>query len=316
MNQTQLKPHVEAWTREGLIQPAQAEAILARYPVRGRNYWMIAFAVIGSVLILGGIILLIASNWQHIPPLVKLTGLLALLVASTIIAVESQRRGMHRAWWECASLGAAVFPLLGLMLISQIFHVQGKPTALILVWTLATAPLPVLTRSVSAWVVQILALMSVLICAIHDYLPVDEFLFQHWCLAWIAFGGTLAFASQLWTRAGLPIQRDVGEFWGVLTVFIAAYVLGFDVDPWFGLWLLVFFGALGLIWRGTRTARPHQVNVGFVMVALVILSTFFRLVGTMAQTGLIFILGGSTIILTVWGLNRLRQKVLQINSRD
>jgi uncharacterized membrane protein len=311
MNQTHLKPHLEAWTREGLIQPAQAEAILARYPVTGRNYGMIAFAVIGSVLILGGIILLIASNWQHIPPLMKLAGLLALLVASTITTVESLRRGMHRAWWECASLGAAVFPLLGLMLISQIFHVQGKPTALILVWTLATAALPALTRSVSAWVVQILALMSLLICAIDDRFLGARFSFEQWCLAWIAFGGLLAFASQLWTRAGLRVQRDVGEFWGVLTVFIAAYVLGFDVDAWFGLWLLVFLGALGLIWRGTTTARPHQVNVGFVMVALVILSTFFRLVGTMAHTGLIFIAGGGMIILTVWGLNRLRRNLIK-----
>lgn len=311
MNQTHLKPHLEAWTREGLIQPAQAEAILARYPVTGRNYWMVAFAVIGSVLILGGIILLISSNWQNIPPLMKMAGLLALLAASTITAVESQRRGMHRAWWECASLGAAVFPLLGLMLISQIFHVQGKPTGLILVWTLATAALPLLTRSVSAWVVQILALMSLLICAIDDRFLGARYSFEQWCLAWIAFGGLLAFASQLWARAGLRIQRDVGEFWGVLTVFIAAYVLGFDVDAWFGLWLLVFLGALGLIWRGTTTARPHQVNVGFVMVALVILSTFFRLVGTMAHTGLIFIAGGGMIILTVWGLNRLRRGVLQ-----
>lgn len=310
MNQKQLKPHVEQWSREGIIQPGQAERILSLYPTAGRNYWMIAFAVIGTFLILGGIILIISSNWQDIPSAVKMAGLLALLAVSMITGVEAQRRGMHRAWWECAYLGASVFPLLGLMLISQIFHIQGKPTGLMLVWVLATSPLPLLTRSVSSWVVQILALMSLLICAKEDGYLGARSDFDEWCLTWMVFGGVLAFVSQAWGRLGEKIQEDVGEFWGVLTVFIAAYVWGFDVGPWFGVWALVFLGALALIYRGYQKAKAHQVNVGFVMVALVTLSVFFRLVGTMFNTGLIFIAGGGMIILTVWGLNRVRRKVL------
>lgn len=311
MNQKQLQPHTEAWVREGLIQPAQAQAILARYPVTGRNYWMIAFAVIGAVLILGGIILLVASNWQEIPELVKFIGLLALLAASTIAGVETQHRGMHRVWWECAYLGAAVFPLLGLMLISQIFHVQGQPTGLVLAWTVATAALPLLSRSVSAWVVQILALMSLLICAVEDKLVVSDPDFAQWCQIWIVFGVALASGSQLWARHGLRVQRDVGEFWGILNTFIAAYVWGFETRHWLALWLLVFLAALGLIYRGYARQKAHQVNMGFVMVALIILSVFFRLIGTMAQTGVIFITGGAAILGTVWALNRLRRNVLQ-----
>lgn len=310
MNQHQLQPHLRSWVRDGLIQPAQAEAILARYPATGRNYWMLAFAIIGAVLILGGIILIIASNWQNIPPLVKLSGLLILLTASTITAAETQRRGWPRAWWECAYLGASAFPLLGLMLISQIFHVQGKATGLVLTWVIATAALPILSRSVSAWVVQILALMSLLICTIEDRVFGIAFDFHQWCLAWIAFGALLALTSRLWTRAGLPIQRDVGEFWGILTIFITAYLWGFEAKAWFGLWCLVFLASLALIYRGSHIGKPHQVNVGFVMVALIILSVFFRLVGTMAETGVIFISGGLAILTTVWGLNRLRKNIL------
>lgn len=311
MNQKTLKPHVEQWTRDGLIQPAQAEAILSLYPGAGRNYWMIAFAVIGTFLILGGIILIISSNWRDIPNGVKMAGLMALLVASMITGTESQKKGMPRAWWECAYLGASVFPLLGLMLISQIFHVQGKATGLVLAWLVATAVLPVLTRSVSSWVVQILALMSLFICGVEDGYLGPRYHFDQWCLGWIAFGGLLALASNLWLLAGQKIQRDVGEFWGILTVFIAAYTWGFDVKHWFGLWSLVFFAALGLIYRGYLRSKEHQVNTGFVMVALVTLSVFFRLVGTMFHTGLIFIAGGGMIILTVWGLNRLRRRVLE-----
>ncbi|MDX6766190.1 MAG: DUF2157 domain-containing protein [Candidatus Methylacidiphilales bacterium] len=310
MNQKQLKPHLEEWSRKGLIQPTQAEAILALYPTSGRNYWTIAFAVIGTFLILGGVILILSSNWEDIPDTVKMAGLLALLAASLITGVEAQRRGMNRAWWECGYLGAAVFPLLGLMLVSQIFHVQGKATGLVLVWTLATLPLPLLTRSVSTWVVQILALMSLLICAKEDGYLGARYDFHQWCQVWMAFGGLLALLSQAWHRVGEKIQAGLGEFWGLLMVFIAAYVWGFELKPWFGWWTLVFLGALGLIYRGYLRAKAHQVNMGFVMVALVTLSVFFRLVGTMFNTGLIFIAGGGMIILTVWGLNRIRKQVL------
>jgi uncharacterized membrane protein len=311
MNQNELKPHIERWKDAGILKPEQGDAILALYPQSGRNYWMLAFAVIGSLLILGGIILIISSNWQNIPAGLKLTGLLALLAASTITGVEAQRRGMHRAWWECGYLGAAVFPLLGLMLISQIFHIQGKPTGLILVWVIATAALPYLSRSVAAWVVQILALMSLLICGIRDGYLGLIYRFEQWCQAWIFFGVVLALVSQGWGLLRERIQRDVGEFWGVLTAFVAAYIWGFECRSWSALWLTVFLAALGLIYSGYVRNKTHQVNVGFVMVALIILSVFFRLAGTMFHTGLIFIVGGGMIILTVWGLNRLRRQLLR-----
>lgn len=307
--QKKLRPETERWVREGLLAPEQAARILGQYPEAGRNYWVIAFAAIGSVLCLAGISLIIASNWQAIPAVVKLGGLLVLLAGSMVLGVEAQRRGWHRSWWECSYLAASVFPLLGMMLISQIFHLHGEASGLMLAWALAIAPLPFLSRSVSSFVVWILSGMSLLICILDERMIRNEF--ENGCLAFVAFGVLLALLSRFWLKLGERIQRDVGEFWGVLMALIAAYVLGFEVKLWLGLWFLIFLACLGLIYRGYHVEKTHQVNVGFVMVAVLILSVFFRLAGTMMDTGVLFVSGGAALLIVVYGMNRLRRRVLE-----
>lgn len=310
MNQKKLKPHVEEWVKDGLLQPDQAEKILSRYPHSGTNYWMIAFAVIGSTLILGGFGMIISSNWQSIPDSVKFISALLLLAASMIFGIEAQRRNWARAWWECAYLAAAILPVLIIGLTSQIFHVQGKATNLMIVWVLMIVPVTLFTRSVSAWVVQILAVMSLFICAADEKFLGQSFQFDDWCVGWMFFGAALSLVSQLWAKLRETVQRDLGEFWGILIIFIAGYAWGLESDYWPLIWLVLFLASLGLIYRGYLYDKAHQVNIGFVMVALVLLSVFFRIVEDLADTGLIFVGGGIVIILTVWLLNRLRKKVL------
>lgn len=301
-----LKPEVDAWIAEGVISNDQGNRILARYPIEARNYWLAALVVIGSVLCLGGIILLIASNWQEIPAGVKLTGLLLLLIGSTTVGVEAQRRAKPRVISECGFLGAAVFPLLGLTLISQIFHLDGKMSTLVATWFAAIAPLPFLSRSLSSWIIWILAGGWLYGTWLSEQNYFDEF--SIFCGAYVAFGAGLALASQLWRTHP---QQMVGEFMGVFIAGMAAYLLAFDVTHWFALWTGLFGAAIGLIYWGYRTARVHQVNFAFVMIALVLLSTFIRLVGTMAKTGTIFLIGGLLMIAIAWGLNRLRRQVLK-----
>lgn len=317
-NQRKLGPEVEKWVADGLIISDQAKRILERYPKSGHNYWLIAFSAIGSLLMLLGISLLIASNWDDIPDLVKFVSLLLLLAGSTALAVESQRLGWHRAWWECGYLAAAVFPLLGLGLISQIFHVDGKASGLFLAWTLLIAALPYLTRSVSSFVMLLLGIMSVNACLLdenyYDWISKDGT--RMFSLTYLFFGVVCAVLSQGWKRMGEPVMGDVGEFWGLLIGFVAAYIYGLDFfressHHWFWVWLAVFVAALGLIYFGYLREKAHQVNLGFVMVALTILSVFFRLVGTMMNTGLIFIVGGGAILICVLGLNHVRRRLLR-----
>jgi uncharacterized membrane protein len=195
------------------------------------------------------------------------------------------------------------------MLISQIFHTNGKPSSAMLAWALVTTPLCLLSRSVSSFVVWILAAMSLLICLLDEKTIPDVFV--NYCMVFVIFGLALALLSQLWIKLGEPVQRDVGEFWGVLMAMIAAYVYGFDAKAWIAVWFLIFLACLGLIYRGYRVEKANQVNMGFVMVAILTLSIFFRLVGTMMNTGVLFVAGGAALLIVVYGMNRLRRQVLE-----
>jgi uncharacterized membrane protein len=272
---------------------------------------MVAFAIIGSVLVLGGIILLIAHNWQDIPPWVKMGTLLTLLAGSTVLGVETQARQRGEAWWEPAFLGAAVFPLLGLMLVSQIFHVQGHPVHLLLVWGLLIAPLVFLSRSLSVWVTWLIAwLLWIGHAQDRGWWGSANPGFETYCYLYMLWGVACAMLSQGWIHAQLPRHRDVGESLGIAVALLAGYLLGFELDPWLPVWTSVFLVCMGLIYLGYRGARPQRVNQGFAMIGVVILSVFIRLAGSMLDTGLIFLSGGIGILAGVYVLNRLRKHVL------
>lgn len=325
LNQSHLKPEIAGWVAAGVIQPAQGASILARYPAAdGVGKMMGIFIGIGAVLILGGIALVIASNWREIPAPVKMGGLLLLLAGAGVAGIEAKTLDWARAWWEGAFTFASVLPLLGLALISQIFHVTGKATGLFLGWTLLILLLPWLTRSVGAFIVFLIAAFCLQQAWLHEYVRLwvgsdtrwwsGEFVMQ--ILGAAAFGVICAVLSRAWLRFGETAQATAGEYLGILIFFVAAYIYGFDARPfdpksaWPFVWLIVFVFALLLIYRAVRLGdRAHQLNLGFVMVGLVIMSTYIRLVGTMMNTGLVFLSGGALFLACAFGLARWRRQL-------
>lgn len=327
LTQSQLKPEIDGWVADGVIQPAQGASILARYPAAdGHGRMMGIFIGIGVVLILGGISLVIASNWRDIPAVVKMGGLLLLLATTTAAGIEAKSRGLGRAWWEGAFSIASALPLLGLALISQIFHVSGKASGLFFAWVLLIFMVPWLTRSVGAFIVFLIAVFCLQQAWLHDYVRLwlasdtrwwsGEFTLQ--ILGAAAFGLGCAALSRLWLRLGETAQATAGEYLGILIFFIAAYTYGFETKPfdaktaWPFVWLIVFVFALLLIYRAVRIGdRAHQLNLGFVIIGLVLMSTYLRLVGTMLNTGLIFLSGGALILVCAFVLARWRRRLLE-----
>ena len=91
-----LRGELAAWTREGLLEPAQADAVLATYHSArrlsvGRLLLMLGVGFVGV-----GVIWLVAANLDQLSPLGRfllVTGLwLALLVGSEALATRSARR--------------------------------------------------------------------------------------------------------------------------------------------------------------------------------------------------------------------------------
>jgi uncharacterized membrane protein len=81
-----LQTELDAWVKEGLVSQESARTLSARYaldsPRHGTSHLLAAVVLgIGGLLIGGGIMALVAANWEELPAMAKLSGMFVLLLA-------------------------------------------------------------------------------------------------------------------------------------------------------------------------------------------------------------------------------------------
>ncbi len=137
---------IRKWVDNGTISPEQAREMsedLAEYREEHKSKGqIIAFSVIGTILIGVGAILFVASHWNEIPNYAKTL----LLVGSTFgihlsgyhLLYQRQkypRLGSALLFLSAIFFGASVF------LIAQIYNVNANSHFLVLIWLLGSLPL-------------------------------------------------------------------------------------------------------------------------------------------------------------------------------
>ena len=317
--QKSLKPHLNTWVKDHLITQEQADAILAKYPSFSMSPATITFSIIGGLLCILGVILLVSANWQSIPREVKFGGLLGLLIAATLLGTQGSRRKWHPAIPEISYLSAAILPLGGLALVSQIFNLSGSRCALIFTWFISILFLPFLSFSPSTFVVWLIALSALVPLAItenHWAWLADEY--QTTSIMYALLGAVIATASQLWSKTGRTTQRAWGESVGLIMTSLGLYTCDWatyyphsHVPIWEIAWGAVFILNLGAVFIGYKAHRTHLVTLGFVMLGIIILSFYCRLIGSMLSTGMLFLSAGTLLIILIFILAKLRKSLLQ-----
>lgn len=137
-----IKTESERWVADGIITPEQCGQIQMRYlDGKASNPLLLLFAILGSLLIGAGIILVFATNWWSFPVLLRIfLAFLPLLLAQGICLYTVKRRFDSAPFRE----GAAVFLCLAffaaLALISQIFHTPGSLSSYLLICILFSLP--------------------------------------------------------------------------------------------------------------------------------------------------------------------------------
>lgn len=145
----------------GVVTTDQAAAIEAMHPERegaaGRRF-LAVITMLGGALCVIGLALIISANWQEIHRWVKIIALVLLMAG----AYGGGYR-LHQAGGNFPRLGAALlmagcvmFPL-GIALVSQIFHLDGRPGDAVLVWIAGIVAIPFLTRTRGTFFVLLLA---------------------------------------------------------------------------------------------------------------------------------------------------------------
>jgi uncharacterized membrane protein len=121
------------WIEAGLLSETQAQNIIAFEKKRGAGRLMKGLYGLGGFAVLIGVLAIIASNWQIIPPYTKLA--LHLLINSVLAygIYIFERRGKTLAR-ELSVFGLTGLTLTLIALTGQIFHLNGSIAAALVLW--------------------------------------------------------------------------------------------------------------------------------------------------------------------------------------
>ena len=142
-----LAKKLREWRDEGIIDASTAERIAEFEATRKRPLLLQALAGLGATTVGIGLVSVVASNWAGIDYPWKLGGALAIGLALAVATARSARAGRSLAT-DALALVYYVFTLACLALLGQIYQTGTPAWQALTVWTAATAPLMLLTRSV------------------------------------------------------------------------------------------------------------------------------------------------------------------------
>jgi uncharacterized membrane protein len=123
----------------------------ARDKSQGTNRMLIAFGILGSLLVGLGIILIIAHNWDQFPNFAKLAVSFLPLLATQIIAFKLIRdQSISVAWREGVAVAMVCAIGASIVITSQVYHRSGDLASFLLVWMSLTLPVSYLLKSSAA----------------------------------------------------------------------------------------------------------------------------------------------------------------------
>ncbi|WP_223671172.1 DUF2157 domain-containing protein [Kangiella shandongensis] len=150
-----LQDEASCWKDEGIIDSQTQQQLMERYQVEGvtaaeqRYSWSNVLLIsLGALLIGGGIILLLAHNWEDFGKATRtVLSFLPLVLAQALCWYGLQYKPKSLALRE--SGGVLLFFAIGasISLISQTYHIYGDLERFLVVWLLLGLPIVYLLRS-------------------------------------------------------------------------------------------------------------------------------------------------------------------------
>lgn len=140
-----LERYLRHWRESGLLTP-ELEAQLrasARSVARGGAGAAVraALALLGGGLLLAGLVLIVAENWEALPRAARLAGWAAVHLAVLVGAVDLGRRLERPALAEALTLVAGGWILGGIALVSQLYNLDARPANGLWLWLALLLPL-------------------------------------------------------------------------------------------------------------------------------------------------------------------------------
>jgi uncharacterized membrane protein len=145
---SRLRADAARWVAQGLIDAGTAEAIVADVEAHDRRSLSFGsiLAIMAALLFGAAILIFVASNWEAIPRLARVSALLGVILAG-YVGGAALKLFNHPAVAEAVWLVAAAAFGGSIALIGQMYHLSGDETQAILVWCAGTAVAAAALRS-------------------------------------------------------------------------------------------------------------------------------------------------------------------------
>jgi len=137
----QLHEALPSWEQRGWVTPDGAAQLRAAHPVDSSpsRAGSIILASVGTALLLGGLILILAHNWEELSrPLRAVISVLPLLLSIGLGTWVLRRRPHSLAWAESTALAASLSLCAAISLVAQTYQISGDFPRFILTWAVFT----------------------------------------------------------------------------------------------------------------------------------------------------------------------------------
>ncbi len=227
----------------GVVDEETAERLRTHYAGaaegNGRRVILAVCAVFGALLIGGGIILLLAHNWEFLSRGARaMIALTPLVVAQLVAGWVLVRREASTAWREGSGVLLALMVATAIALVDQTYHTGGDLESFLWRWALLLALLPWLLNSTGVVILFLGALTwwaGAALAGGHQVLWL-------WPLAAV---GVVPHAMQL-LRGGRRGLRAANLQWAVAIFLCVAAALSLERNvP--GLWIVIYCGLFALM---------------------------------------------------------------------
>ena len=186
----------------GVIDQATADRINSYYSGKTstpQSKLLIVFAILGSLLVSLGIILILAHNWDQLTRMTKtVISFIPLLIGQGLCAYTLLKKPFSTGWREASAV--FLFFAIGacLALISQVYNIPGNLSSFMLTWMLLAVPIIYIMKSSMASMLYLI--------------------------------GITFYACEMgyWEEGGVP---EVFYYWGLVLLAIPHYVMLYRNHP-------------------------------------------------------------------------------------
>ena len=244
-------PKLEA---ERVIDATVAERLRAHYAEKtsgsGRRLVVAIFAVFGALLIGGGVILLLAHNWEAFGRGTRATIALApLLVSQVMVGWVLAKKCESTAWREGTATLLALTVAAAIALVDQTYHTGGDLESFLWRWSLLLAPLP--------WLLNSTAVAMLFLASLTWWAGAAKVEGSQILVMWPLAAAVVPHLVQV-LRSGRRGLRAANLQWAIALFLCVAAGLGLDHRvP--GLWIVVYVGLFALmITLGAASRRGEE----------------------------------------------------------